>query len=276
MSDIRVKIEPENDNAKRRTGAGNFSNFLSSGGSGTGLSQRALMADFLDDAWEDHKLDNNELEGMKVLAGMPSGAQAAPSPATRCPADETKPHNFKAEVAAALDKSKDWDSGEQMAFDTAQRLVDASDEQQMAFVDELWKLISDNDVDEASDGEGTRLDAFVDGLFATNPSPSGASPPGKHGAHKGDAVGEFLCQAMRDNKLNEQELARLRTLINGASEEPPARAESPRAPRPESRPAPDHSSTELQRLNSNMDWLVSIGAISIDVGERVKARRQHG
>jgi hypothetical protein len=299
MSDVRVPIEKEYDNPKRRPGAGGFKDLLSGGGCwpAAGANPYSLMSDFIDEAFEDCKLDDNELAGMKVLAGMaPGGQPAAPkaqclapgqpappdkapcegqapaSPAACPPVDGNQPTNFKAEVARTLDKSEDWDSGEHMAVDTAQRLIDASSERQMAFVEQLWQLMSDNDIDQANDGEGSRLDAFVDGLFAVDPSPTGASKPGDPSANSNNAVREYLCQAMRDNKLSERELAGLRTLLGGAPAEHPARPESPRADRPDARPAPDRSTTQRQRLNANMDWLISIGAISIDVGEGVKTR----
>jgi hypothetical protein len=302
MSEVRVPIEKEYDNPKRRPGAGNFNDLLAGGGClpAAGANPHSVMSSFIDEAFEDCKLDDNELAAMKVLAGMtPAGQPAAPQPECRAPSqpappdkapcegqtpagpatcppvDEHKPTNFNTEVARTLDKSKDWDFGEQMAADTAQRLINASSEQQMAFLDELWDLMSDDDIDEANDGEGSQLDAFVDGLFAVNPSRTGASKPGEQSANSNNVVREFLCQAMRDNTLSDRELAGLRALLGGSSAEKTARPERLRNDRPDARPAVDRSTTELQRLDANMDWLVRIGAISIDVGEGVKARSRH-
>lgn len=289
MSEVRVPIDKEYDNPKRRPGAGNFKDLIAGSGClpAAGTNPYSLMSSFIDEAFEDCKLDDNELAAMKVLAGMtPAGQPAAPDkapcegqapagPATCPPVDEHKPTHFNTEVAKTLDKSKDWDSGEQMAADTAQRLINASSEQQMAFLDELWDLMSDDDIDEANDGEGSQLDAFVDGLFAVDPSRTGASKPGEQSANGNNVVREFLCQAMRDNTLSDRELAGLRALLGGSSAEKTARPERLRNDRPDARPAVDRSTTELQRLDANMDWLVRIGAISIDVGEGVKARSRH-
>lgn len=302
MSDVRVPIEKEYDNPKRRPGAGNFKELLAGGGClpTAGANPCSLMSSFIDEAFEDGTLDDNELAGMKVLAGMtPAGQPATPQAASRAPGqpappdkapcegqtpagaatcppiDEHEPAHFHAEVAKTLDKSKDWDSGEQMAADTAQRLINASSEQQMAFLDELWDLMSDNDIDEANDGEGSQLDAFVDGLFAVNPSLTGPSQPSENSASGDNVVREFLCQAMRDKQLSDRELAGLRALLGGSSADQTARPQRPRKDRPDARPAVDRSTTELQRLDANMDWLVRIGAISIDVGEGVKARSRN-
>jgi hypothetical protein len=286
MSDVRVPIEKEYDNPKRRPGGGNFKDLLASGGClpAVGANPHSLMSSFVDEAFEDGKLDDNELAGMKVLASMaPAGRPAAPpdktpcedqtatSPATSPPAGECEPAHFKGEVAKALDRSKDWDSGEQMAADTAKRLVSASSEQQMAFLDELWALMCDDDIDESSEREGSQLDAFVDGLFASGSSPTDDPWPGGVNSGRDNVIREFLCKAMRDNKMSEQELAGLRALINGSPTEQPTRPDHPREDRPEPRPVIDRSTTQQQRVEANMDWLVRIGAISIDMGERIKA-----
>jgi hypothetical protein len=283
MSDVRVPIEKEYDNPKRRPGGGNFKDLLASGSClpAVAANPHSLMSSFIDEAFEDGKLDDNELAGMKVLAAaerpaappgkMPCEDQTPTSPATSPPAGECEPAHFNSEVAKALDKSKDWDSGEQMAADTAQRLMYASNEQQMAFLDELWALMCDDDIDQSGEGEGSQLDAFVDGLFSAGPSPTDAPRPSSGNSGRDNVIREFLCQAMRDNKLSEQELAGLRALINGSPTAQPTRPDHPREDRPEPRPVIDRSTTQQQRVDANMDWLVRIGAISIDMGERIKA-----
>jgi hypothetical protein len=87
MSDVQVPIDKEYDSTKRRPGANGFGDMLSRGGSSSnaGATPYSLMADFIDDAFEDCTLDKNEVEGMKVLAGLSPGTKTACPPTVAQP-----------------------------------------------------------------------------------------------------------------------------------------------------------------------------------------------
>lgn len=273
MSDARVKFEVENDPAKRRTGAGNFSGLLSSGSGGAARSQYALMADFLDEAFEDHKLDGNELEAMKVLAGMTPGCKTTtlPSPAALAcaPAAPEAPYDVKAEVARELDKSKDWDTGEQMVLDTVNRLMGATREQQMAFTRELCRLMSDNDVDESGGSEGTSLDAFVDGLLggeSRTPAPARAAL-GPVGQSCNDRVRDYLSEAMKDKRVSCDELDSLRSLLNGSATQANDRHAGPNREAERVRLAPTRFDAGYSAW---LDEMVRTGEIRNETAQRVR------
>jgi hypothetical protein len=294
MSDVRVPIEKEYDNPKRHPGAGNFNDLLAGRGSPPAANQFSLMSSFIDEAFEDCKLDDNELAGMKVLAGMtPAGqpaalkaecqvpSQPAPPDKARCedkaptgpaacpPVDEHKPTNFNADVAKTLDKSKDWDSGEQMVLRTAQRLICAAREQQMAFTEQLCKFMSDGDIDESTNAEGSRLDAFVDGLFASSaPFAATSSPSTEHPMlHQQGVIQDVLSEALSNNRLSEGEWAALRALLDGPTSAH-RNSEAVPAHRPE-RPF-DPATTAAARQSRWIDDLVASGGISYETGERAK------
>jgi hypothetical protein len=300
MSDVRVPIEKEYDNPKRRPGGTNFNDLLARSDCPPANNPFSLMSSFIDEAFDNGTLDDNELAGMKVLAGLaPAGQTVAPqaeggaqgqhappdkaacesqtsAKPVSCSATDNKSINFNSEVAKTLDKSKDWDSGEQLAADTAQRLINASSEQQLAFLERLCKSIADNDIDEANEGEGSELVAFVDGLFARAPSNTGSNPPRSNERQEGDSsvIRDFLCKAMSDNRLTDNELAALRALV----QIPTSEHRRPSSDAGQTRPGPVDPATTLDgKYGAYMDRLVASGGISYDTAERAKATlRQRG
>jgi hypothetical protein len=191
MSDVRVPIENEYDNTKRRPNASGFNELLSRGGCSAGAAGNpySLMSDFIDYAYEDCKLDDNELAGMKVLAGLPPSTKPAEPPPTVHPAsvqpgpvqqpaceappaptqecDPMTPHVFMQEVGKRAVQSRGSCGGEGKMIDSASRLTDASRARQDAFLSKIDEyLCGDCMIDE---DEGLRLDAFVDGLLSSAP-----------------------------------------------------------------------------------------------------------
>ena len=160
-----------------------------------------------------------------------------------------------------------------MAIDTAQRLLRATEEQQVAFLKKLHQLLADNDLDEANSGEGSELDSFVDGLFAVSPPQSGpgACRPGERNSHSDGLVRDFLCKAMTDGKLTDRELDGLRTLLGKSDSQQVHRPNTPGTNQVRAAPRVDYSRTEDQRSDAAMNWLVRIGAVSKEVGEGAKA-----
>lgn len=193
MSDVRVPIEKEYDNPKRRPGANGFNDLLSGRSCSTGgaANPYTLMSDFIDHAFEgDCKLDENELEGMKLLAGYEPGAakpcppptvHPAPVPAPpaaeeSCPSAETpkcqpeamSPTEFMQEVGKKAIDGKGCASAESKMIDQATRLMNARREYQTAYLEKLNELIlSGQQID---DNEAESLDNFVDDLLKQTPT----------------------------------------------------------------------------------------------------------
>ncbi len=287
MSDVRIPDEKELEMGKRRPGAHGFKDVYASGGS-SAANPYSLMSSFIDEAFEDGELDDNEVAGMKALARLAPNsrpahppqdgcttAAPAPAPVTTAPASG----DFESTVNRTLDKSEDWDSGEQMARDTAQRLLGASSNQQWAFLDKLLELMSDNDLDESQDGEGAQLDAFVDGLLAINPPPDnrGGWTPGQRNGYSDALVSDYLCKAMSDGKLSAIELDTLRLLLdrspsNGSApggDNPNTYLPAPNTVRPNTA-GPSYATSNVQRSDEGVDAIVARGGISIEIGERAK------
>jgi hypothetical protein len=188
MSDVRVPIEKEYDNPKRRPGANGFNELLSGRGSSieSAASPYSLMSDFIDHAFEgDCKLDQNELGGMKLLAGYePSTAKPCPPPTVhpapapappvaeencptaeppKCPPEAMSPKEFMQEVGKRAIDSTGCAGAESKMIDQATRLTHARRDQQTAYLDKLTEFIlSGQQID---DEEAASLDNFVDDLL---------------------------------------------------------------------------------------------------------------
>jgi hypothetical protein len=254
MSDVRVPIEKEYDNPKRRHAGTSFGDLMARQSCATqpGASVYALMSDFQDKALSDGKLDDNELAGMRVLAGMtpttqaaqqsscpsPAGTQAMPAqtpPASAATAPTAQPNtqscdsqpeatptagtarHFNQAVATELDKSKDWDSGETMVMQTAQRLANATLQQRTAFMEQLCKMLADNDIDESGRGEASQLSAFVDGLFAAEMPPkvpSAWSGGQATSAPREEVIRNYLRHVLSHDRVSRDELLELRRLVD--------------------------------------------------------------
>jgi hypothetical protein len=290
MSDVRVPDEKEHEMAKRRPGAHGFKDlYATQGHSSTGATPYGLMSDFLGEAFEDGKLDDNELAGMKVLAGLaprpqPTPAPAAqqpspqPAPAPSCndescePSPATEGSSLPTQVGAKLDESKDWDSGEQRVLQLAQRLWNASLKQQDAFMEEMCRLMRDGDM---SSSDASRLDGFVDGLFSKDSGSSGKQTPRSgSGTENGryDVVRDFLSEAMSNGTISDAEWQALMALLSQPTTTPvdsnryepqPVRAE------PAERRF-DPSTTQAARASRWIDEMVASGGISYETGERAK------
>jgi hypothetical protein len=245
MSDVRVPIEKEYDNPKRRSGGNGFSDLLSGRGCSTGgaANPYSLMSDFIDHAFEgDCKLDQNELEGMKVLAGLtPGEPHVAPAPTSppaaappmcepqpECPPPTMSAEEFMQEVGKTVVQSKGCTGAESKVIDQAARLTDAVFEQKKAFLNKLGDMARSNCA--IDDEEAAALAGFVDGLLA-----SSAKAPAPHRP--------------------------------GTEQQPP-----PSEPRTSER-AFDSTTTAAARNGAWIDELVSSGGISHDTAQRAKVRR---
>lgn len=192
MTDVRVQIDHESELAKRRPGASGFQDLLS-GGCGSAANPYSLMSDFIDEAFEDCKLDDKELAGMKVLAGFTPGAKApqAQQPSTprveppnceppkcdppKCDPPPMSQEDFMQDVGKKAVQSQGCANSEGATIDQACRLLDATLAQQQAFLGKLDEYIASGcEIDE---DEARRLEAFVDGLLTAHHSATPAPAP---------------------------------------------------------------------------------------------------
>jgi hypothetical protein len=253
MSDVQVPIDKEYDNPKRRPGANGFGDMLSRGGCSTnaGATPYSLMADFIDDAFEDCTLDNNEVEGMKVLAGLapgakpacpPTVAQPAPAPAPPaepprcetpapppacapapppCPPEPMSPKDFMKAVGEKAVTSKGCSDAESKMIDLSLRLMHANLNQQQSFLGKLDEYIESGC--EIDDEESCRLEAFVNDML---------KPPRKDNAQP----------------------------TSGDSEQPER----------------SHRRTTTERVETRIDSWVERGGISPEVAEAAKRIQRNG
>lgn len=302
MSDTRVETGKDLEGSKRRSGSGNFGSFLSSEGGQANQRGYRMIADFLSEAFEDKKLDDNELAGMKVIAGMATRDQS-PTAHLNCrgfdqnsrseQAEDTKEcrnsshgenscgaeidgqsGDFTSMVSNELSKSKNQGPGERLAAEAANRLTKASREQQITFFEKLKEMMkSDGDIDETNHAEGSKLTAFVDGLLSQkSQAPSDMSHKSFGERQNHDLIRDFLSEAMSNNRLSHGELAALVALIDKESSKKYESGESPTAnSQPLSISKADPSTTEAARSGRNLDRLVSSGAISYETSEGAKA-----
>jgi hypothetical protein len=271
MSDVRVPDEKEHEMAKRRPGAHGFKDlYATQGHSCTGATPYGLMSDFLGEAFEDGKLDDNELAGMKVLAGLAPRPESTPAPVAAQPSPTTEGSTLSTQVGAKLDESKDWDSGEQRVLQLAQRLWNASRKQQDAFMEEMCRLMRDGDI---SSSDASRLDGFVDGLFSKD-TWSSDKPTRRAGTDGGgyNVVRDFLSEAMSNGTISDAEWQALMALLSQPTTTPidsnryepqPVRAD------PAERRF-DPSTTQAARASRWIDEMVASGGISYETGERAK------
>jgi hypothetical protein len=311
MSDIRVKSELE-ASQKRRPGATTGFEAQLEGPRRSAVTPLGLMADFIDGAFVDGRLDDNELQGLRVLAGLRSAAPpaAAPTPQTAAPAPQTaapaptpaeataspptcdhgpstgeSDPSFMTRVADTLSQSRDLEASEWQVLDIAHRLSRATPDMQMSFLGALLDMMKDGDIDQQDDHEVARLDGFVDGLFAlSGPRPTWGSAPHTR------SIAQFLREALADNRLGEAELTALRALLDASrSASAPAPLPTPaptpaatpieRPPRTDAvfEPAPDWATTNrssawYQRLQNQIDKIVRSGGLAEDLGANVKNR----
>jgi hypothetical protein len=243
-NDVRVPVEKEYDNPRRRPGAGGFSELLAgrscSAGSATGPF--SLMSEFLDKAFEgDGKLDQNELEGMKVLAGLvpghgrpqPHEAQAPcrPEPPKCEPEPSRAPmcaEDFMQEVGKLVVQSRGCAGSEGKAIDQAARLMNAKFEQQAVFLRMLQDMVRSHG--RINDEEANQLASAVD------------------------------CMLGRHSTRPVQDTPR-----------------TPPAPQPSASPAPtiafDPSTTQAARRSDWLNELVASGGISYETAMRAMNHR---
>jgi hypothetical protein len=212
MSDVRVPIDKECDSTKRRPGATGFGDMLSRSGCSpnAGATPYSLMADFIDDAFEDNKLCSNELEGMKVLAGLAPGEKPACPPTNvqpprcetpappACPPEPMSPKDFMKEVGEKAITSKGCSSAEGRMIDLATRLTHANLNQQRSFLGRLDEVIaSDGEIDEA---ESRRLEAFVNDLL--KPPRDDKKPPTNGGGELPDRTHRRTTQERVETRID--------------------------------------------------------------------------
>jgi hypothetical protein len=202
MSDVRMPIDKELDSTKRRHGANCFSDMLSHNSSSPNAraTPYSLMADFIDDAFEDNKLSSNELEGMKVLAGLDPGARPAgpPTNVQPPPPEPMSPEEFMKEVGEKAITSKGGSSAESKMIDLATRLMHATLNQQQSFLGRLDDYIaSDSEIDEA---ESHRLEAFVNDLL--KPHCDDKKPPTYGGGEQPDQTRQRTTLERLDTRID--------------------------------------------------------------------------
>lgn len=145
-----------------------------------------VLSQFIESAFEDGKLDNNEVEGLKALAEKASDTGATGQSAGTSDdsgTDETKsessddltPQDFMSQLTDIADKSDGFGPGEEKMLDQGKRLMNAKPEQQQAFLDKAESMMGDNDINQKDDGEGDELEAFVHGLLDKSSESSGGT-----------------------------------------------------------------------------------------------------
>ena len=94
-------------------------------------------------------------------------------------------------------------------LDQGKRLMNATPEQQQAFLDKASSMMDDNDINETDDREGSQLESFVDGLL-TKGSESSKDADKPDGADKSfmDKVGDLLNQSQDGKEGPGEKMAR--------------------------------------------------------------------
>jgi hypothetical protein len=162
------------------TGAGNevvINNYYGSEDSGStdtatdrapdSISADAL-AEYLESALEDGKFSKAE---QKVAEGLAEAMGGADETSEDSATDETRsegsseltPQDFMSQLNDIADEKKGLTDGEKKMLDEGQRMINATPEQQQAFLDKAKSLAEDSG--EIGDEEAAELSGFADGLM---------------------------------------------------------------------------------------------------------------
>jgi hypothetical protein len=127
----------------------------------SGADGSSALSDFIEKAFADGKLDDNELKGLKALSGNDGGSKDT----SKSGDNGSTPQDFMSQLADIADKSEGFGPGEEKMLDQGKRLMNATPEQRQAFLDKAQSMMDDKDINEKDDKEGSQLESFVDGLL---------------------------------------------------------------------------------------------------------------
>jgi hypothetical protein len=177
MSITNINISDSNVEdilSNAETDGGSSRSESADGGAGSVTSE--LLSKFLDGAFEDGKLDKNELAGLKALTKLASGNQESTGKTEDSSTDESDstssegptPQEFMSKLNDIASESKNKangfkpGSGEDNMYEQAKRLMNATPEQRQAFLDKASELMDGGKINKQEDAE---LKGFTDGLL---------------------------------------------------------------------------------------------------------------
>lgn len=140
------------------------------------------LVEYLRGALEDGKFSKNEQKIAESLAEVIGGSEDSDedlSPDES--ANELTPQDFISELNDIADKRKGLTEGERGMLDDGQRMINATPEQQQAFLDKAKALADENG--EIGDEESAELSGFADGLM-NDASDSSTGSDGSGGAEQ--------------------------------------------------------------------------------------------
>jgi hypothetical protein len=216
--------------------------------------QLDFLSKALDKMYEgDNKLDDNEREAFKDLTKLFSDKGSAESTSDSGESDSTgetdrtsessgselTPQEFMSKLTDVADKSEHFGDSEESMLDQGKKLMDATPEQQQAFLDKAESFMDDGNIDKE---EADKLEGFADGLLAGDSegsdSTEGAEDDSKSFMDKvddilaksqdgdegpGEKMAREAAEMLKDNSSEDQEafLAQMEKLLNNADEDHP-------------------------------------------------------
>jgi hypothetical protein len=160
---------PEDSETDANTSTGD-----SSESSGTSEAGMELLSKFLDGAFEDGKLDDNEMKALETLADTVGGSEGSDESEGTDGTDgtdesddsgetsELTPQDFMSELNGLADETKGLTDGEKKMLEAGKGMINATPEQQQAFLDKAKELSADGEID---DNKAAELEGFADGLM---------------------------------------------------------------------------------------------------------------
>jgi hypothetical protein len=203
---------------------GNSANELGADSPDTSAGKRSqgpagndLLSEFMKLAYGDGKLDDNDLEAMKALVdkasdggGTDNSKNSSEGTSESGSDKELTPQGFMSQLTDIADRSEGFGAGEEKMLDQGKRLMNATPEQQQAFLDKAESMMGDNDINQKDDGEGDKLEAFVDGLLDKS-SGSSKGAEGNGGTQEKSfmqKVEDLLAQSQDGNEGPGEKMAR--------------------------------------------------------------------
>jgi hypothetical protein len=200
----------------------------STGPESTGDSSAASsseLSQLIQAAFKDGTLDGNELKALQAFApnqNATSADESSQSSSESFEASESSdsgeltPQEFMSELTDKVADSTGFGDGEETVLDLGKKLMNASPQQQQAFLDKVDEYLSEEGEDDDYEGnidtpDAKELSAFVDGLM----SEGSESAEGTDGADESgndssfmDKVDELLAESQKGNEGTGETMAR--------------------------------------------------------------------
>jgi hypothetical protein len=187
----------------------------SSSDSSTGPVTSDVLSQYIESAFEDGTLDRNELRGLNALTDAASTGDTG-STSNDSGTDETDsedssdltPQDFMSELNDIADEEKGLTDGERKMLDEGQRMINATPEQQQAFLDKAKSLAEESG--EIGDEQAAELSGFADGLLNDAAEDSTGTDGVDEGEEKPfmDKVEDLLAQSQGGDEGPGEKMAR--------------------------------------------------------------------